>query len=91
LAAWAKRIVANFLHIVGQDPQEGSSAAAAEPSMSVSAWYQAIDGLWPVGCVNTGAGMWRPGPTGEQRGSSSSSSTAKHECDSLRVFGGFVV
>uniref|UniRef100_A0A383W6D7 anthranilate synthase n=1 Tax=Tetradesmus obliquus TaxID=3088 RepID=A0A383W6D7_TETOB len=35
-----KRIVANFLRIVGQDPQEGATAAAAaaaEPSLSVSA------------------------------------------------------
>jgi hypothetical protein len=32
-----KRIVANFLRIVGQEPQESSSAAAAEPSLSVTA------------------------------------------------------
>jgi hypothetical protein len=33
-----KRIVANFLRIVGQDPREDSTAAAAaEPSMSVTA------------------------------------------------------
>jgi GMP synthase-like glutamine amidotransferase len=37
-----KRIVANFLRIVGQEPQEGSSssteaAAAAQPSLTVTA------------------------------------------------------